>query len=119
MRSQVVEQLARFGVVGVANTALTAATYVVLRSGGTPSLVAAPIGFVVGAANGFLWNGRWTFRARPPGAARRYLLVQLAALCATDALLAGGLPYVVVLACVTLCSFVACRRWAFRASITI
>lgn len=108
------KQLARFGVVGVANTGLTAATYAVLRSGGTPTLLAAPIGFVVGATNGYIWNGRWTFRTRSPGAARRYVLVQLGALCATDALLAGGLPYLAVLACVTLGSFVACRRWAFR-----
>jgi putative flippase GtrA len=112
-------QLARFGVVGVANTALTAATYAVLRTGGTPALVAAPIGFAVGAVNGYVWNGRWTFRARPPGSARRYVLVQLCAICATDVLLAGGLPYLGVLACVTLCSFVACRRWAFRSSAAV
>jgi putative flippase GtrA len=107
-------QLVRFGIVGVTNTALTAATYAVLRVGGTPSLIAAPIGFAVGAVNGYVWNGRWTFHARPRGAARRYVLVQLGALCATDALLAGGLPYLGVLACVTAGSFVVCRRWAFR-----
>lgn len=107
-------QLVRFGVVGVTNTALTAATYALLRVGGAPALVAAPIGFAAGAANGYVWNGRWTFRARPPGAVHRYLLVQLGALCATDGLLAGGVPYVGVLGCVTVCSFVACRRWAFR-----
>src|SRR5581483_6305235 len=94
-------QLVRFGVVGVTNTALTAATYALLRVGGAPALVAAPIGFAAGAANGYVWNGRWTFRARPPGAVHRYLLVQLGALCATDGLLAGGVPYVGVLGCVT------------------
>ncbi|HVW89339.1 MAG TPA: GtrA family protein [Gaiellaceae bacterium] len=104
-------ELVRFGTVGVANTLLAAGTYAVLRHGGVPALLAAPAGFAVGAANGFVWNGRWTFHTR--GRLHRYAAVQLLALAATDALLAGHVPYVAVLACVTVCSFAASRLWAF------
>lgn len=104
-------QLLRFAAVGAVNTALAAGTYALLRHGGVPALAAAPLGFAVGAANGFFWNGRWTFRRR--GAVHRYAVVQVLALVATDLLLAGNVPYVAVLACVTICSFAAARLWAF------
>lgn len=104
-------QLLRFGTVGVANTLLTVAAYAALRHAGVPRLAAAPLGFALGAVNGFVWNGRWTFRTR--GVLRRYLAVQIAALGATDALLAGHVPYVAVLVVVTIASFAAMRTWAF------
>ena len=107
-------QLIRFGVVGVSNALLAAGVFAAGRAAGVPGLVAAPLGFALGAANGYLWNGRWTFGARPHGAAGRYLAVQLSAVALTDVLLAVGLPYLAVLACVTLLSFTACRAWAFR-----
>lgn len=108
-----IAQLARFGTVGVANTMLTAATYAALRAAGAPALVAAPIGFAVGGANGYVCNGRWTFGARSRAVFRRYVAVQLGALVATDAILAAGVPYVLVLGTVTVAAFVACRWWAF------
>jgi putative flippase GtrA len=108
-----IAQLARFGTVGVANTLLTAATYATLRAVGLPALVAAPAGFAVGAANGYLCNGRWTFRTRSRAAFRRYAAVQAGALVATDAILAAGVPYLAVLATVTLVAFAACRWWVF------
>jgi putative flippase GtrA len=109
-------QLVRFGTVGVANTLIAAGVFAAARGAGVPELVAAPAGFAVGALNGYLWNGRWTFRARPRGALHRYLAVQLTAAASTDALLSSGLPYPVVLVCVTLFSFTACRIWAFRSA---
>ena len=106
-------QLARFGTVGVANTALTALTYAVLHAAGVPALVAAPVGFLVGAANGYVWNRRWTFRSRG-GVLGRYLAAQAAGLAATDGLLALGLPYPAVLVVATLFTFTACRLFVFR-----
>ena len=56
-------QLARFGVVGAANTALTLATYAVLVAFHAPVPLAGAVGWGVGAVNGFVLNGAWTFPA--------------------------------------------------------
>lgn len=108
----VVGQIARFGAVGVSNTLLTALTYAALRSVALQPLLAAPLAFAVGAVNGYTWNGRWTFRSRD-SSFLRYAVVQVAAVVATELLLALGAPYVVALSCATAVGFAGCRRWAF------
>ena len=72
-------QLARFGVVGLANTALTFVVYGALVAAGAPAPAAGAVGFGAGAVNGFLLNRGWTFRAGSAGweAAARYVLVAL------------------------------------------
>jgi putative flippase GtrA len=124
MRGLPVAQLGRFAVVGVSNTLLSIAADAVLRSAGIPATAAAALAFAAGAANGYWWNGRWTFgdgdRGRSPV---RYGLIQVAGAGLTALLAAAGsasgLPaagaFVVALAVVTPSAFFANRAWAFPA----
>ena len=67
----------RFGVVGASNTVLTLAAYEVLTHVGVAATAASGMGFAVGAANGYVLNRSWTFRARGGAATLvRYLVVQ-------------------------------------------
>ena len=117
-------QLVRFGLVGATNTALTLLTYAVLVTLGAPEPLAAACGWGVGAINGYLLNGSWTFRGAARGAvpAARYAVVQvigsaLNALLVALAVGAWHLPRLAgelaVLPPVTLLSFVLCRAWVF------
>jgi putative flippase GtrA len=114
-RARLAVQFARFVLVGASNTALSLAVYVVADGAGAPSVLAGALGFAAGAVNGFVLNGRWTFRTR--GSKLRYLAVQLAGLGATAGLLAllgGGLgAYVVTIPIVTVGTFAGNRAWAF------
>ena len=111
-------ELARFLAVGAANTALSIAVYLALGGGA----VAAGAGFAAGAANGYVWNRRWTFGR--PGSIVRYAVVQAGGLIATSALvslLAGadltrGGAYALTLCTVTGSTFLANRRWTFRST---
>jgi putative flippase GtrA len=68
---------ARFGAVGVANTAITLAVYALLVGIGVPAPAASALGFAVGAANGYVLNRSWTFRADGDAATFvRYVAVQ-------------------------------------------
>ncbi len=104
---------------GATNTVLSFAVYVALVAAGRPYLAAGAVAFAAGAVNGFVLNGRWTFRAA--GSAPRYVVVQLAGLAATTGLLrllveagAGRIGgYLVAIPLVTVATFVANRAWAF------
>src|ERR1700742_3161243 len=62
VNAPVVVQFIKFGIVGVSNTVLAFAIYtLLLKVFGVWYLAASAIGFIVGAANGFLLNRRWTF----------------------------------------------------------
>jgi putative flippase GtrA len=78
-------RLARYGVVGLTNTALTLGAYALLVGLGVAAPLASAAGFAVGAANGWLLHRRWTFRG--PGRPLPYLAVQAAGAAAS----AGGL----------------------------
>jgi putative flippase GtrA len=110
-------ELARFLVVGLANTAISFGAYAALTAAAAPAPLAAAAAFLAGAANGYVLNGRWTFRAS--GAPGRYVVVQLGgagAAAASMRLLAGVphfLAYALTAACVTSATFVALRRWTF------
>jgi putative flippase GtrA len=114
-------QLPRYVVVGAANTLLSAAVFAALSGVGVPSVLAAALAFLAGAANGYAWNRGWTFRARDTRAARlRYLAVQALGLAATTGGLATLAPavgadagYALVLPAVTLATFAANRAWTF------
>ena len=67
MRPQIF-QLARFAVVGASNTAITLASYAALVMLGAPAVAASAVGFALGAANGYHWIRRWTFRSDRRGA---------------------------------------------------
>jgi len=119
-------QFIKFGIVGVANTALTFIVYtLLLKVFGVWYLAASAIGFAVGATNGFLLNRRWTFREHVGDTLTPvrwavvqgcglgvnegllYLIVQDGRL---DKLLAQALATVVV----TVSTFFANRAWTFR-----
>ena len=69
-RDDPARQLARFLLVGVGNTALSFVVYRLLLALETPYLLAAPLAFAAGAANGYVFNRRWTFGARDSTRAR-------------------------------------------------
>jgi putative flippase GtrA len=119
-------QLARFGLVGATNTALTLAVYAGVVAAGAPAIVAALVSWTLGAANGYRLNRAWTFRSPRGGTgpAARYTAVQalgagvnalaVAVLVGDEHLprLAGEL---LALPCAAVLTFVLCRRWVFRA----
>ncbi len=116
-------QLARFLVVGVANTVLSFVAYRLLLSVGTPYVPAAALGFAVGAVNGYVFNRRWTFNARDSAQARvLYVAVQATGALSTSLLVllfhraagAGKVgAYLAAIPPVTICMFIANRVWTF------
>jgi putative flippase GtrA len=116
-------QLARFLVVGVANTVLSLVAYRVLLALGVWYVIAAPLAFAVGAVNGFVLNRRWTFAARDSTRARvLYVGVAAAGAVASTLLVllfvrAAGTgrvwAYVAAIPPVTLGMFAANRLWTF------
>jgi len=95
----------------------------VLLAISTPYVLAAFLGFAVGALNGYILNRRWTFAAPDTTRSRvLYLCVQLVGAGLTSLLVfvlvhEGGLgrvwAYLVAIPPVTLCMFAANRLWTF------
>ena len=123
LRTELV-RIARFCVVGASNTAVTFVSFAVLVALGLPAPAASGAAFVLGAANGYVWNTRWTFADQGVGASvlPRYVAVQVA--CA--ALSAGGVAVarsdgvarltaeIVILPWVTLVAYALSRTIVFR-----
>jgi putative flippase GtrA len=117
-------QFMKVGLVGASNTAISFVAYAGLIWFGLVYWLAGAIAFVLGAANGYMLNRRWTFASPDTTEARlRYLVVQLAGLGATTLLLwlfvsSGTLArieaYAAALPAVTLATFLANRGWVFR-----
>lgn len=117
-------QFGKFVAVGTSNTAVSLLTYAGLLRIDVVYPVAGAIAFLAGAANGYVLNRRWTFSAADTWRARRrYVLVQLAGLGATTALLwilvsPAGLgritAYALTIPAVTLATFTVSRGWTFR-----
>jgi len=74
-------QIARFLLVGLANTAVGLAAIFVALAAGLGDVPANALGYLVGFAVSFVLNGRWTFGRAAVDAARmwRFLLVTVAA----------------------------------------
>ena len=122
-------RLVRFGTVGALNTLLTLIGFIALSHAGTPTAVASALAFAVGAANGYVFNRRWTFHSDRRGVRTvlRYVAVQgLGA-----AVSAGGIALVssdlsvrhlaaeaIVLPAATLTTYVLARRLVFAAAPT-
>lgn len=116
-------EFVRYVLVGVVNTAVSFAAYVVLVGLSTPYVGAAALAFAVGAANGYVLNRRWTFAARDSRRARTaYVCVQAVGALATSgavwllvhAASAGKLgAYAVAIPPVTFSTFLANRVWTF------
>ena len=77
-------QFVSFGLVGVVNTVIQYAVFVLLfRLVGVPMLAASAVGYACGLVNSYLMNHRWTFRTgrdRSRGEFLRFCLVNLVAL---------------------------------------
>ncbi len=122
-----VTQFAKFGVVGVSNTLLTYAVFILLEEGlGVWYIAASGIGFAVGATNGFLLNRSWTFRGHGQGgsAAVRWFIVQGCGLLLDLALIAGFvegaklnklIAQAFATVIVVVITFFVNRRWTFKA----
>jgi putative flippase GtrA len=116
-------QFWRFLVVGVGNTVISFVVYRLLLGVGTPYLLAAPLGFAVGAVNGYVFNRRWTFGARDSARARfLYVAVQAVGAASTSVLVlffvrvagTGKVgAYLAAVPPVTVCMFLANRVWTF------
>ena len=123
-RLGLLRQFVKFIFVGASNTAISFVAYAGLIWFGLVYWLAGAIAFVLGAANGYMLNRRWTFASSDTTEARlRYLVVQLAGLGATTLLLwlfvsSGALArieaYAAAVPTVTLATFLANRGWVFR-----
>jgi putative flippase GtrA len=66
--------MARFGAVGVLNTAVDAAVFTLLYAwAGAPYAAAQTAAYGAGALNSYIWNKRWTFKSRSRANAREWL----------------------------------------------
>ena len=119
-------QFVKFGIVGVSNTLISFAAYtLLLKVFDVWYLAASAIAFLIGAANGFLWNRRWTFREHVGDALTpvRWFTVQGCGLGLNLLLIYlfvdhAGLNKLLAQACavcvVTVLTFFANRAWTFR-----
>jgi putative flippase GtrA len=122
-RDESLRQFRRFLLVGVGNTAVSFVVYRLLLAVGTPYVLAAALGFAVGAVNGYVFNRRWTFGARDSARARfLYVAVQAVGAASTSLLVllfvaaagAGKVgAYLAAIPLVTVCMFMANRVWTF------
>ncbi len=120
-------ELVRFALVGASGYVVNLAVFSVLLGRGADYRLAATGAFLVAVANNFLWNRRWTFRARDGHAgfqAARFLVVSvtafLAGLAMLHALVDGAgvaeLPaQAVAIIAATPLSFVGNKLWSFAA----
>lgn len=55
-------QFIKFGIVGVSNTLLTAATiWILMKIFHTSDYISNIVGYIIGLINSFIWNRKWTF----------------------------------------------------------
>jgi putative flippase GtrA len=59
------KQFIKFGIVGISNTLLTAATiWILMKWCHSSAYVSNIIGYIVGLINSFVWNRKWTFESK-------------------------------------------------------
>ena len=125
LRSPLVRrQLVRFSVVGVANTVISFVSYRLLLAVEVPYLLGAAMSWAAGAVNGYVFNRRWTFRARDSSLARiRYVIVAAVGAGSVSLLVwlfvrGAGIPkleaFLAAVPVVTVSTFVANRAWTFK-----
>ena len=119
----VVRQFTRYVLVGATNTLISFVCYSILVALSTPYVLAAALAFTAGAANGYVFNRRWTFDARSSARARTvYVLVQAAGALSMSLFVwllvhegdtgrIGG--YLAAIPPVTVGMFAANRTWTF------
>jgi len=120
-------QLIRFSIVGASGYAVNLLLYALLvRTLGVEYLVAETIAWIVAAANNFVWNRHWTFKAgagQVHAQALRFFLVTLLALglnllvlrvLVESAGLDKVLAEVLALGASTPVNFLGNKLWSFR-----
>ncbi len=120
-------QLIRFSIVGASGYAVNLILYALLvKVLGVEYLVAETVAWIVSAANNFVWNRHWTFKAREGqvhAQAARFFVVTLVALGANLIVLrllveSAGMDKVVAemlaLAASTPLNFLGNKLWSFR-----
>ena len=118
-------QFARYGFVGVGNTAISFVTFSALIAIGTPYVLASGIAFVPAAAASYTGNRGWTFAGAASSHAHavpRYVVVLLLGLL-TDLVLIAALvdglgvsklpAQLAVIPAVAVQGYLLSRRWAF------
>ena len=122
-----VARILRFGLAGLANTAISIGVILLLeRLCGLDPFVANAGGFAVGIIVSFVLHRRFVFRAHRVGApVLRYAVMVMSAFLANQLVLAAGLATLptfagktvvaqaVALATYTAVSFLLCRLWVF------
>ena len=119
-------QLVRFATVGASGYVVNLAVFALLVHGASVDYrIAAGAAFVVALTNNFVWNRKWTFRARDGHAgfqAARFCVVSLAAFgfnLLVLSILVGGLGVAKVpaqalaIAAATPLSFIGNKLWSF------
>jgi putative flippase GtrA len=121
-------QLVRFSIVGASGYAINLLLYALLvKVFGVEYLVAETVAWIVAAANNFVWNRHWTFKAgagRVHAQAMRFFLVTLLALGFNLLVLrilveSAGMDKVIAevlaLGASTPLNFLGNKLWSFRA----
>jgi putative flippase GtrA len=121
----IIGQLAKYGVVGVANSLIGFAIYAAAVKLGVQYLLASTLAYAIGSLNGYVLNRRWTFAAGAlshASSATRYAAVQVGALLGNLVLLYClvhllGVEKIfaqaIVVVVVFLATFAANRIWSF------
>lgn len=119
-------QLMRFGIVGIANTAIDLSVFFVLTMGRVPYLPAQVLAYSAGVVNSFVLNRKWTFKVEGKtrwGEMSGFLLVNLSSLLLSSLLLfilydachvGLWLSKLVATGLCMLVNFAASRRWVFN-----
>ncbi|GKS09310.1 putative membrane protein YngA [Paenibacillus chitinolyticus] len=118
--------LVKFGLVGLLNTGVDFAAFLLLTAAGVPYLTAQVIAFLLGVLNSYFLNRSWTFRSRTGRGTReiaRFFLINLISLAVSTVLLQWahiglGWPLVTGKLAATLASswinYAGSRYWVFR-----
>jgi putative flippase GtrA len=114
----------RFLLVGVSNTVVFAAAYLVSTRAGVHYVAASTLAFVLGTLNSYVLNRRWTFRSHRPRAPElaRFLCAQTAGVVASLILLSALVEVgrfhhlaaqAVAFPIASVITFALSRQWAF------
>jgi len=101
----------KFGVVGLMNTAVDAAVFLILKAAGAPALAAQAVSYGCGVMNSYWWNGRWTFR----DADRRGGGSELVRFIITNVMVLAGSTFLLYL----LNSVLGWNLWTSKAATTV
>ncbi|WP_050180053.1 GtrA family protein [Domibacillus robiginosus] len=116
-------EIIKFGAVGVLNTAIDMLLFFTLWSIGVPYLLAQVVSYGAGMLNSFVWNRSWTFGVKERTSAEevsKFIVLNVTALCVSASLLflLSGQPLFVSKIIATLSglaiTFSGSRFWVFR-----